>query len=292
MLQVIANKTAGNGAGASALEKVAGVLNERGLAYEIHLTEGKDHACVLADQALRAGNDEIVCLGGDGTFSEVVKGLDGRFATLFLIPCGTGNDFVRMLKLPSDPAEALSAQLDGTPRKIDLGMVNDTCFLNVSGAGFDVEVLRQAEHFKRFGKGILPYLMGIFASLKKFRPLEAEFVLEDGQRESRKVTIFSVGNGSFIGGGMKAVPNARIDDGLFDVVVADEMSRALIVILLAKFIKGRHIELAAVREWRCRELTVRCPGMVVEIDGELAAMDCAHYRLLPEALGLCLPADN
>ena len=270
MLYIIANETSGSGAGTAALKRTCDLLREKGLPFRMDRTEAPGHATRLADAAVSAGESEIICLGGDGTISEVVRGLAGRFATLYFVPCGTGNDFVKVLNLPKDPIAALEAQLSGTPRKIDIGRLNETWFINVSGSGFDVEVLRQAARFKRLGKGLLPYLLGIFAALKSFRALPVEITL-DGKTEKTEVTIVPVGNGCYIGGGMKAVPHAVPDDGLFDVVVAKRFSRQC--------------------RRRCREITFRCPGMVLDVDGELIPMDEAHYELIPAALEIRTPKE-
>lgn len=288
MLTVIVNEQSGNGAGGKALAGIRAILEERKIPHRICATSGPGAATAIADEAVGRGENEIVCIGGDGTIFEVVNGIAGRFARLYFVPCGTGNDFVRTLKLPKDPLQAFRAQLDGEPRRIDTGRLNGYYFLNVSGSGFDVEVLRQAARFKKLGKGLLPYLLGIFAALRKFRPLPVEMTL-DGRTEKREVTIFSVGNGRYFGGGMKAVPHAEIDDGLFDVVVADRLGRPAILKLLSKFIQGEHTALPQVHEWRARELTVRCPGMTVDIDGELIPMDEARYQLLPGALEIMCP---
>ena len=199
MLLIIANPVSGSGAGAQFLPRIEALLKECGVPFRSETTQRPGHASELADMAVREHMDGVVCLGGDGTVFEIVNGLKGRFMTLYFAPCGTGNDFVRMLNLPKDPVEALRLQLDGKPRPIDVGQVNDWYFLNVSGCGFDVEVLLQAERFKRFGKGILPYLMGIFAALGRFRPLQVEIKGENGT-EKKEITIFSVGNGRYIGG--------------------------------------------------------------------------------------------
>lgn len=288
MLYIIANETAGSGNGAVTLRRVREMLEKKGIPFRADSTQGPGHARELAEAAAAAGEKEIACLGGDGTLSEVVRGLGGRFVTLYLIPCGTGNDFAKVFSLPKDPVAALEAQLAGTPRPVDVGRLNGECFINVSGSGFDVEVLRQAGRFKRLGKGLLPYLLGILAALRKFRALPVEITAE-GKTTREEVTIFSVGNGCYIGGGMKAVPHALPDDGLFDVVIAEKFSRRKILRLLTKFIPGKHTDLPGVREFRCREITFRCPGMVLDVDGELIPADEARYEILPGALEIRTP---
>ena len=289
MLYIIANELAGSGAGAETLRRVKALLEERRIPYECRVTEWAGHATELAREAADSGKTEIVSLGGDGTNFEIVNGLGGRFAKLYFVPCGTGNDFVRMLNLPRDPVDAFRAQLDGKPRRIDIGEVNEFHFLNVSGCGFDADVLRQADRFKKRGKGLLPYLLGIFAALKSFRPMTVEWT-ENGQTVKKDVTIYTLGNGSYFGGGMKAVPHAVIDDGKFDRIIADAMGRGTILRMLSKFIPGKHTSLPQVREDRCTEVTLRCSGMTVNIDGELFRMNEARYRIIPGAIEISLPA--
>ena len=174
MLHIIANETAGSGAGAKVLKRVTQILDEKGLSYRVSPTSGPGDASRLASLAVENGDTDLICLGGDGTIFEVVNGLQGRFARLYFVPCGTGNDFVKVLDLPKDPVEALAKQLEGTPHRIDVGRVNDHYFLNESGGGFDVEVLKETLRFKKLGKGLVPYLFGLLTSLKSFRPLSVE----------------------------------------------------------------------------------------------------------------------
>ena len=106
----------------------------------------------------------------------------------------------------------------------------------------------------------------------------------NGKTEKRSVTIISVGNGRYFDGGMMPVPHAEIDDGLFDVIYVDKLSRLGILKFLGKFIKGKHADLPIAHEARCKALTIRCPGMTINMDGELREMDAAEYELLPGAL--------
>ena len=158
----------------------------------------------------------------------------------------------------------------------------------MSGCGFDVEVLRQTERFKHWGRGLLPYLCGVAAALRHFRPMEVELTM-NGKTEKRAVTIISVGNGQYFGGGMKAVPHADPADGLFDVIVVEPVSRFAIARLLSRFISGRHVEYPFVHETRCSSLSIRARGMTVNMDGELRTMDLAEYRLIPGAITIRRP---
>ena len=288
MLSVIVNPVAGGGHSLEVARQAASLLTRRGISHEIFCTERSAHATLLARQAVESGADGVVALGGDGTLFEVVNGIGTSGVTMYFVPCGTGNDLARVLPFDRDPIKALEEQLDGAPASIDLCQVNDVFYLNISGAGFDAEVLRQTENFKHLGRGLKPYLMGVCAALRHFRPLPCELIL-DGQSSSRSLTIISVANGRYLGGGMCAAPFADISDGLLEVVVVRQLTRARIALLMPFFIPGWHVRLPVVETHKCREVILRCKGMTVNIDGELRSMDEAHYRILPGGLHIRRP---
>ena len=230
----------------------------------------------------------LIVLGGDGTFNEVANGLTGTDALLYFVSCGTGNDFVKALGLPKDPVEALGVQLSSQPRRVDAGLVNDRLFLNVSGTGFDIEVLRQTQRFRTRFKGLLAYLLGLIAALSRFRPVEAR-ITAGGRTFSQKLTIFEVANGRYIGGGMLVAPQANPSDGLFDVVYVDAVNRRTIMKLLPMFVSGKFVSLPVTHTLRAEEVVIESPGMTINLDGELQRVDRAHYRVLPGGLRIACP---
>ena len=289
MYTLIVNPTAGRGAASQLIEKVEGLLKERGLDYAIHFAaESKD--TVRIARTLAAEHPEgIIALGGDGTLFEIINGMIGSDVPLLFVSCGTGNDFVRSLKLPKDPLEALRQQLDAPIGRIDVGRMNDLYFLNVAGTGFDVDVLRNAEKYKAKYTGLRTYLFGLFDAIRDFRPITAQVSFDGGPEEETTFSILSIGNGRYIGGGMKAVPDAKVDDGLFDVVTVRPVSKPVIALLIAIYIAGKHVKVGLGRLRRCRKLSIRRPGMTVNLDGELFSTDHARFELLPNALCVRVP---
>ena len=185
--------------------------------------------------------------------------------------------------------EALKCQLDAPTGRIDVGKMNDFYFLNVAGTGFDVDVLRNAEKYKAKSTGLRTYLFGLFDAIRDFRPMTALVSFDDGPEEEVSFSILSIGNGRYIGGGMKAVPDAKLDDGLFDVVTVRPVSKPAIALLIALYIAGKHIAIGLGRLRRCRKLSIRHPGMTVNLDGELFSADSARFELLPNALCVRVP---
>ena len=290
MVAIVMNPASGSGGGRSLLAALSAQLAGRGMEARVFATQASGDERRQAELALEAGATAIVCVGGDGTLSEVVGALAGKDAALYIVPSGTGNDFARAFGLPREPVAALAAQLDGTPERIDLGTINGKPFLNVSGSGFDVEVLRKTEELKSVYPGETAYRKAVLAVVSRYRAMEAELSIDGRPFERRRVTIAEFANGQYIGGGMRVAPDARENDGLLDVVTVVPVWHGLIPLLLPLFILGVHVRLPLARSVRAREAVLRCKGMTVNIDGRLEQMDEARYAVLPGALRVMRPA--
>ena len=289
MYGIIFNPTSGGGKSAELAGRIGKVIVDRGEEYHLFATECVGDGAHQAQLALEAGCSAIVCIGGDGTLSEVVQAVAQTDVTLYIVPAGTGNDFSRMLKLPKDPVKAFVAQLDGEEHLIDCGSINGKAFLNVSGSGFDVEVLVKTEELKEIYPGGKAYSKAVLAVLSSYQAFEADISVEGKAFEHHRCTIIEVANGRYFGGGMSVAPHAIIEDGLFDIVVVDRVPSKAIPFLLPLFKLGMHVYLPIARVTRAKEVVMRAKGMVVNIDGNLKAMDEAHYRVMEGALRVRVP---
>ena len=289
MYALIVNPISGNGRGKRELPRVEALLREENVPYQLFEAARKGEMRALARQAVESGMEGIVAVGGDGSLFEIINGMAGSELALLFACCGTGNDFIKAVRLPKDPVEALRLQLHTPLSRIDLGRMNDMYFLNVSGTGFDVEVLRQAEKYKQRYKGLGVYLRGVRDAIRHFRPLEARIAFDDAELTPQKFTIISIGNGRYIGGGMCCVPTAQVNDGLFDVVVTRPVPRWLIAVLMTIYVPGWYAKTPFVVHRRCKRLRIVCPGMTVNLDGELFDCDEAAFQLLPAALCVRIP---
>ena len=264
-LHFIVNPVAG---GTRAIDKfgaVKGMLDDMRFPYTYEFTQCKGHGRELARAAAEHGEKYIIAVGGD--------------------------DMVKVLGIPTEPREALNIILADRPRAMDAGYVNDKFFVNVSGFGFDVDVLLKHEKYKKRFKGMLPYLLGIVDALTHLRTLH--LTLHDGERVWKKdALIVSVGNGAYIGGGMKATPFADPFDGLFEVSVVSSISRAKFLRLLPSFIKGEHTGLPEVEYFRTKELYVECPEeCLINYDGELGSGMPVRYKIIPGAVKMLVQQD-
>ena len=289
MFGIIVNPVSGGGKNKKIAEEIVRILDQRGIASRVFETEQENDGDHQVRLAFEQGCSAIVCVGGDGTLSEIVTAMANSGKMLYIVPNGTGNDFARAVGLPKDPIEAFLAQLDGEKAKIDCGSVNGRAFMNVSGSGFDVEVLRKTEELKKIYPGEKAYTKAVLAVLSSYQAFEADVSIDGGAFEKKRCTIIEVANGSYFGGGMLVAPGADYKDGLFDIVSVDIVPRMLIPFLLPLFKLGLHVHLPIAKVQKAKEVVIRAKGMVLNIDGGLTEMDEARYAVMPGALDVMLP---
>lgn len=284
MIYGICNPTSGHGRGKKVGELVEKLLTIKNIPFQMAYTEGTAHATVLAKNAVAAGADTVLCIGGDGTAFEVAQGLADTQTALGIIPAGTGNDFVKTICLPTDPEKALDHILSHPARKTDVGMINNRMFLNVAGAGFDVMTLDYTEKAKRYCRGILPYLYGVLQSMFRFRSLDLTYSVDGGEEIRQKAFIIAAANGGCFGGGIAIAPEARADDGLIDIVVVGHIRKRDLPARLVGLMKGKILSFPETKFYRARSVSFSIPHMRLDIDGEIIAAEKADVRLCPGAL--------
>jgi YegS/Rv2252/BmrU family lipid kinase len=312
---LIVNPSAGGGKAGRVAPEVERILREHGLQVRRVDTSGLDHARTLAREGAQAG-ETVVALSGDGmvgVVADVLRDIPG--AVLGVLPGGRGNDLARVLGIPQDPIAACAVIADGVPRAMDLGEVEsraeirqkgepgqwgDTqavahgqAFVGIASAGFDSVANRIANEAPAW-LGNLVYAYGALRTLASFSP--ARFTIElDPPGERLNFTAYTVGaaNSKTYGGGMRAAPDAMLDDGLLEVVVLETVSkREFLTKLLPKVFKGTHVELPSVHVFRAAEVEISADRpftMYADGDpiGELPVRVCT----VSGAVSVLVPAD-
>ncbi len=280
---VVVNPTAGRGRVGRLVPEIERLLQAH--PARLVLTEGPGHATELA----RAAPEErVVAVGGDGTVHEVLRGLRPGQA-LGVVPVGSGNDFARMLGVHGlGLGEALHRALTAPPRRVDLGLVDDEPFGASLGIGFDAGVARRALDAPRFLRGMPRYLYAIFAELKNLGL--PQLVLEaDGRTLYRgPMLLAAVMNGPTYGGGFPIAPMADPADGRLEAIVAGRFSRAGVVGILPRLMRGRHLGHPEVRHFAAPAFTLRLDRPTpVHADGEvLPPREVYRVRLVPGGLSV------
>ncbi|MBO6061905.1 MAG: diacylglycerol kinase family lipid kinase [Clostridia bacterium] len=288
----IVNPVAGGGACEERFARVKQYLSDRCVEFGWVMTERADQSAELAENAYSAGERFIVAVGGDGTVNEVASALyNKKDAVMGICAFGTGNDFVRVLQLPTEPEQAAETLVSGEPTAVDIGLVGSKPFINVAGFGFDVDVVINTEKYKARFHGMIPYLLGIVKSLLHLRTVKVKLTADDRELE-REVTICAIGNGSHFGGGMKALPLASATDGLLDVCVISKIRLPRFLVLLPSFIKGKHLGKKCVEYFRAAKVEIEGPRTPMQLDGELGEYCPASVRVVPACLRVMLPKDR
>ena len=248
----------------------------------------------LARRAVEEGAKIVVAAGGDGTLNEVVNGLmesgeDRRNVTLGLLPLGTGNDFARCIGLGTDLKLAVETLFNGKSQSVDVGQAQGRWFINIAGCGFDAIVAERVNRGFRLLHGTSAYLAAIAHSLLHLKAAELTLTL-DGETHHIRALMCSVANATSYGGGMKVTPDARIDDGLFDICLLADAGRMEFVRAFPCVFKGSHITHPKVTMLRARNVYIESdPPLPLLIDGEVLGTTPVTFTLVPNALQILIP---
>lgn len=290
--RMIVNPTSGRGSGEDVHRDLALRLAERWPALDAVVTPSCGEAEAAAEAAARAGVRTIIVLGGDGTVNAVVNGVarvEGALArtTFGVLPGGTGNDLAGTLGLRTSLEEAAELLRTARPRTIDLGVLDDRIFTNVSAGGFFAEASEATSAEAKSLAGRLAYLVAGSRALLDHEGFELELHARtpEGPLTWRgKVAMFAVCNAPTAGGGNTLAPFARFDDGWLDAFVVEEASPLGLARVLLEISGGTHLEDDRVVGFRTSEMALRFDRpTLVNVDGEVASRESAHYRVLPRA---------
>lgn len=236
------------------------------------------------------GTGALIAVGGDGMASVALQAVAGTDTPLGVVAVGTGNDFARAAGLPvRQPAEAGrligEALKAGNGRTIDLGRVGEKWFGSVLASGFDSRVNDRGNRM-RWPAGRLKYDLAILAELAAFRPIPYRLTLDGDEPREIEATLVAVGNGPSYGGGMRICHGAEMDDGLFDVTVVGDCSRATLLRVFPRVYKGTHLSHPAVTTFRARSVRLEAPDVTAYADGEPLGTLPLSARLVPRAVRL------
>ena len=282
----ILNPAAGNGYAKKVMTRISGMLDEMKLDYRVFETNGPGNATEIARQLVE--RDEIstvIAVGGDGTAAEVAAGLAGTGKAMGIIPAGTGNDFIKTVRIPKDPEDAMRFLLDRPARAVDTGTINESFFLNVCGTGFDVTVLECAEEKKKKHRGLLPYFLGLLKAIRVYAPSELEISFGK-QNIKDNFLICSVANGKIIGGGIPICPEADPRDGLLDLMMIRNVPRWKIPFYLPGLMRSRVTKFEITTHVRTGAITIRGKGLKFNIDGEIRRLEEGRFVIRPKSLML------
>ncbi|MDL4821131.1 diacylglycerol/lipid kinase family protein [Actinomadura opuntiae] len=287
----IVNPAAGGSASASSLIPLARLLREAGAEVAVEYSRGLEHAHTLARDAAESGR-VVLGVGGDGMIGCVGGALAGTGAVFGIVPAGRGNDFARQLGVPSDPDKLAALLLDGEPRAVDVIEANGTPVLGSVYAGVDAVANANANK-TRLLRGSAAYYVGALRAIVSWRAADYR-VIVDGEEHRREGYTVVAANSGYYGFGKHIAPDARVDDGLLDVVLIRHAPRTLFFAVMRELADGTHVRRPQVEVLRGREVRIELAGppgrtLPYGADGELPGVLPVTAKVMPGALRVLAP---
>jgi YegS/Rv2252/BmrU family lipid kinase len=286
-VRLIVNPSAGAGRAAGLLPGVEMALRSHGIPFRVDRTTSIEHARELARAAREAG-ELAAAMGGDGLAGAVAGELQGSDTVMALLPGGRGNDLARKLGLGHDPVAAVDVLAAGKERRIDVAQAGGTVYLGILSAGFD-SVVNEIANATRLPLGTQVYAYAALRALPRWKPANWQVII-DGAEHAFSGYAVAVANSGVFGGGMWLVPDAELDDGLLDVALTADRSKAAYLRALNKVFKGTHVDEPGFTVLRGREITFKADRQFVSYaDGDPIAPLPVTVRVLPQALRVVAP---
>lgn len=252
-------------------------------------------------KAVATKPDAFVIVGGDGMVNLGANLVAGTKVPLGIIPSGTGNDMARGLGIPFDNTEEairiLADALQRTPKAIDAGRVThadrttgerkQTWFACLVSAGFDA-IVNERANIWTYPKGPSRYNLALLYELVRMKPITYRLTM-DGVESTFQASLITVANNRSLGGGMLVTPNAKVDDGLLDVLIVQKLGRLSFLRVFPRVYKGEHISDPRVSITHAKHVIVDADNIAATADGETLGPLPAEIEVVPGALLILAP---
>ena len=277
---------------------IKSACRKRQLSYHIYYTTCPGDATEYVRSMIRISQDRqrFICIGGDGTLSEIVNSAPSHSNVEFgVIPYGSGNDFVRNFT-NKELFYDIDAQIDGATVALDLIKYNDNYSVNVINVGFDCAAARVAAKLKK-NKFITPafsYTLGVLRVFFRKFGTKMRLIFDDGEVWENTYTLTAIGNGRFYGGGYRALPNAKMDDGLLDICAINKVSRLTLIKLIKSYKKGTYVDnpkaLPYINTKRTNHFKIEFDAPeAICIDGEIKGAKSIDLTVINGAFNFVIP---
>ncbi len=272
--------------------------------FKYEFTEKPSQAIDISRAAIREGSELIVGVGGDGTINEIANGFfDGKHiinpnTVMGIVPSGTGCDFIRSLHIPTNLKKAMQVITQAPTPTIDVGRARfqthagsneERYFLNVADFGFGGEVLERMNQ-NRAKRKAASYLKSTLATFFQYKNKRIRLKVDGEELPRGEYLIGAISNGRIFGKGMKIAPNARLDDGLFDIVLVKGMGVWEFLRNVWKIYTGTHLSHPKISliQGKKIEAIPEDPNenILIEIDGEQVGKLPATFEIVPKGISV------
>lgn len=253
---------------------------------EVHYTKQKKHAVELAKAAVAKNPDYIVACGGDGTINEVASCLVGSTIKLGIIPVGSGNGLASNLNIPQNFDKAAAIIKKGNTVSIDVGKINQYFFFSNMGIGIDALIIKKYEHSGN--RTLSSYVKAALSSSLQFKPQQTIVSYEQKILEVNPFMLF-ISNSNEMGYNMSLTPNAKLNDGVLDMVIIPQLT------FLEKLLLGFNVLRNSIEKFKkaqhtpVREILIELPQKIfidAQIDGEFQNLktNVIQVNILPASM--------
>jgi len=267
MWAIAINPAAGRGRGIAVGKEVVQYFAERKLPYQVF--SGPNSQSLRSDLDSFLSTEKVqgvIAVGGDGLAHLILQLVVPKNIPFAVIPAGTGNDVVRTLGWSLTDIDSHLQRVTTTPpQSIDLGNVDSEWFAAILSTGFDSVVNERANKLLR-PKGPQRYNVAIALELPRFSPIDYE-ITTDTSTFSTKAMLIAIGNGRSYGGGMLVCPQANMNDGLFDVMILEPVSKIEFLKVFPKVYSGSHLTHPRVKTLRTKKIAIHAAA-IAYADGE------------------------
>jgi len=297
----IVNPVSGNGKAGRLWPGFARSFARAGIELNVCFTRGPGDATRIAREGLNHGFRRIMAVGGDGTANEVVNGLLGHdeinLPELIIFSQGSGCDFIKSLGISNQVEDIIDIIKRNRVKYIDLGLVTYVThtgekarryFINIGDIGIGGETTELVNHSSKLLGGLLTYLLGALRVLLTYQNKCIKLVIDDKTILEKRVNSILVANGIFFAGGMPIAPGAKLEDGLFNIIVIGDLGKIEFLTNLIRAYRGTHLTHPEVSFFYGRKIEVSSEERVlIELDGEAVGLLPASFQILPGKLPVC-----
>lgn len=288
---LIINPKAGS-SGRNQVDLLSWLAQFAGHTLTVEAPKDADAATTIARHGVEAGYDRILAAGGDGTINRVVSALAETAVPLGIIPIGTVNVLARELGIPLDPVKALQIALGHRTRCLDLGVANGQYFTLMAGMGFDAKVVSEIVPRLKDLFGSLAYVTAGLQTLARHKP--SQFYLTfDGKTIRFPAWMLVVGNASYYAYQLTVTPNARMDDGLLDIIVFGEQNALDRLSQIGAVFLGQHVKHPNIRYFQVSALSIAAePRVHLQLDGDPVGKSPVEISMKHKALRVMVPEEQ
>jgi diacylglycerol kinase family enzyme len=292
-IRVVFNASAGSKGGiltnGATKTDIEAVLDQVGIEAEIIESVSVDQTRRLTGEAVQQGYAAVVAAGGDGTIGAIATELLNSGTALGVLPHGSVMNIPRMLGIPRDLAGAAAVLAQGVIRRIDVGETRGGPFFEVGSVGMNAAMFREAQRFESGDRKSIPRT--IWAAIR-YRPARLEIALEERVVRTRALAV-TVANGPYTGAAMTVAPDARVDDGRFDVTIFEHFSKWELIRHFGSIAFGRRRYVPHVSTYRSAFARISSVSpLPARADSRDLGTTPVEFRVLRAALPVIVPPDG